>query len=246
MRGSPRHAAFSAPVWPRRTRRGEPSGRSETAHRKILLMFLCSLKPCPSHLHRASIEYGERRRFARSIRHVPSGESCGASVGAFLRSCIRRRVSEEPPRRPCASFRRRLFVRRLHGEPDYVAHSAGVMGAAMIAGGLYACAVDAVTKNGVEALASRAFGPCVRSPIMLDDVSSYKKTVKNSPPMARSIRRRTSQGQRFISSPAVPTISSTRKPSRRAGTSILSSGFPPPISCSRTEAAPPLTPDIPG
>src|SRR5271166_6901087 len=59
-----------------------------------------------------------RRRCARSIRHVPFGESCGASVGAFLRSCLRRRVSEEPPRRPCANFRRRLFVGRLHGEPD--------------------------------------------------------------------------------------------------------------------------------
>ena len=60
----------------------------------------------------------------------------------------------------------------------HVAHSAGVMGAAMIAGGLYACAVEAVTKDGVEALASLAFGPCVRSPIMLDDVSSYRKIVE--------------------------------------------------------------------
>jgi poly(3-hydroxybutyrate) depolymerase len=59
----------------------------------------------------------------------------------------------------------------------HVAHSAGVMGAAMIAGGLYGCAVEEVTPDGVVARASQAFGPCVRSPLMLDEVSSYKAVV---------------------------------------------------------------------
>ncbi len=59
----------------------------------------------------------------------------------------------------------------------HIAHSAGMMGAAMIAGGLYGCAVDEVTQDGVTAKASLAFGPCVRTPFMLDEVASYKKTV---------------------------------------------------------------------
>jgi len=59
----------------------------------------------------------------------------------------------------------------------HIAHSAGLMGAAMIAGGLYGCAVEDVTPDGVDARASQAFGPCVRSPLMLDEVSSYKKIV---------------------------------------------------------------------
>lgn len=56
----------------------------------------------------------------------------------------------------------------------HVAHSAEVMGAAMIAGGLYGCAVQEVTSDGVAALASQAFGPCVRFPSMLNDVATYK------------------------------------------------------------------------
>ncbi len=59
----------------------------------------------------------------------------------------------------------------------HVAHSAGVMGAAMIAGGLYGCAVDTVASDRVEALASLAFGPCVKSPLMLDETQSYRKIV---------------------------------------------------------------------
>jgi len=41
----------------------------------------------------------------------------------------------------------------------HVADSAGVMGAAIIAGGLYACAVQDVTSEGVLPLASQAAGP---------------------------------------------------------------------------------------
>ena len=59
----------------------------------------------------------------------------------------------------------------------HVAHSADIMGAAMIAGGLYGCAVQNVEFDGVEALASQAFGPCMTVPFMLDEVPSYKKIV---------------------------------------------------------------------
>jgi hypothetical protein len=61
----------------------------------------------------------------------------------------------------------------------HIAHSAGLMGAAMIAGGLYGCAVEDVAPGGVVARTSLAFGPCVKTPIMLDEVSSYKKLVEN-------------------------------------------------------------------
>jgi poly(3-hydroxybutyrate) depolymerase len=55
-----------------------------------------------------------------------------------------------------------------------VAHSADIMGAAMIAGGLYGCAVQDVTEDGVLALASQAAGPCLKVPFLLDDVPAYK------------------------------------------------------------------------
>ena len=59
----------------------------------------------------------------------------------------------------------------------HVAHSADVMGAAMIAGGLYGCAVQDVEADGVVALASQAAGPCMKVPFMLDDVKSYKAII---------------------------------------------------------------------
>ncbi len=59
----------------------------------------------------------------------------------------------------------------------HIAHSAGVMGAAMIAGGLYGCAVQDVELEGVVALASQAVGPCMKVPFMLDEVSTYKTIV---------------------------------------------------------------------
>jgi poly(3-hydroxybutyrate) depolymerase len=60
----------------------------------------------------------------------------------------------------------------------HIAHSADIMGAAMIAGGLYGCAVLHPTADGVEALASQAAGPCVSTPFLLEDVSFYADLVK--------------------------------------------------------------------
>ena len=59
----------------------------------------------------------------------------------------------------------------------HIAHSADIMGAAMIAGGLYGCAVQDVERDGVLALLSQAVGPCMTQPFMLDGVASYKKIV---------------------------------------------------------------------
>src|SRR5271167_2873684 len=60
----------------------------------------------------------------------------------------------------------------------HIAHSADVMGAAMIAGGLYGCAALHATSDGVEALASQAAGPCMSTPFLLEDVSFYADLVK--------------------------------------------------------------------
>ena len=60
----------------------------------------------------------------------------------------------------------------------HIAHSADIMGAAMIAGGLYGCAVLHPTADGVEALDSQATGPCMSTPFLLEDVSFYADLVK--------------------------------------------------------------------
>src|SRR5437660_12307222 len=55
----------------------------------------------------------------------------------------------------------------------HIAHSAGIIGAGMVAGGLYGCAVDSVTGDGVSALASLAVGPCMSVPTLLRPVGFY-------------------------------------------------------------------------
>jgi hypothetical protein len=55
----------------------------------------------------------------------------------------------------------------------HIAHSAGIVGAGMIAGGLYGCAVDSVSKDGVLGLASLAVGPCMSVPTLLRPVDFY-------------------------------------------------------------------------
>lgn len=59
----------------------------------------------------------------------------------------------------------------------HIAHSAGIMGAALIAGGLYGCAVLGVQSDGVYALASQAVGPCMSAPALLPTVDSFKNLV---------------------------------------------------------------------
>src|SRR5262252_246064 len=59
----------------------------------------------------------------------------------------------------------------------HIAHSAGIIGAGMIAGGLYGCAVDRLTADGLSALASLAVGPCMSVPSLLKPVASYAQLV---------------------------------------------------------------------
>ena len=60
----------------------------------------------------------------------------------------------------------------------HIAHSADIMGAGLIAGGLYGCAVLHPSSDGVEALASQAAGPCMSTPFLLEDVAFYVDLVK--------------------------------------------------------------------
>ena len=55
----------------------------------------------------------------------------------------------------------------------HVAHSSGIMGAGIVAGGPFGCAVDRVTGEGVAALASLAVGPCMSVPSLLKPVAFY-------------------------------------------------------------------------
>src|SRR5690349_12491063 len=59
----------------------------------------------------------------------------------------------------------------------HIAHSADIMGAALIAGGLYGCAVLEVQSDGVYALASRAVGPCMSTPSLLPTADFLKGMV---------------------------------------------------------------------
>ncbi len=61
----------------------------------------------------------------------------------------------------------------------HVAHSAGIMGAGIVAGGLYGCAVDSVSGDGVVGLASLATGPCMTAPGLLKPVDAYAQTVSD-------------------------------------------------------------------
>ncbi len=60
----------------------------------------------------------------------------------------------------------------------HIAHSADVMGAAMIAGGLYGCAVEDISSDGVLSFAAQALGACMNVPFLLDDAKAYKRTVE--------------------------------------------------------------------
>ena len=55
----------------------------------------------------------------------------------------------------------------------HVAHSAELMGAALIAGGLYGCAVAEVEDDGVAALLSQATGACMSDPNLLLPTSAF-------------------------------------------------------------------------
>lgn len=61
----------------------------------------------------------------------------------------------------------------------HIAHSAGIMGTAMIAGGLYGCAALDVQSDGVYALATRAVGQCMSAPSLLPDVGFFKHMVSD-------------------------------------------------------------------
>jgi poly(3-hydroxybutyrate) depolymerase len=61
----------------------------------------------------------------------------------------------------------------------HVAHSADIMGAGIVAGGLYGCAVDKLSAQGVMGLASLATGPCMSAPGLLKPVDTYARLVSD-------------------------------------------------------------------
>src|SRR3954447_3961537 len=60
----------------------------------------------------------------------------------------------------------------------HIAHSALIMGAGMVAGGLYACAVDGIEGDHLRALDALATGPCMSQPDGLESVGTYKARVE--------------------------------------------------------------------
>jgi poly(3-hydroxybutyrate) depolymerase len=61
----------------------------------------------------------------------------------------------------------------------HVAHSAGIMGAGIVAGGLFGCAVDRVSSDGVVGLTTLALGPCMSLPSLLKPVAFYAQLVSD-------------------------------------------------------------------
>ena len=57
----------------------------------------------------------------------------------------------------------------------HIAHSAGIVGAGIVAGGPFGCAVDRVTSDGVSSLATIAIGPCMSVPSLLKPVAFYQQ-----------------------------------------------------------------------
>src|SRR4051794_28013346 len=60
----------------------------------------------------------------------------------------------------------------------HIAHSALIMGAAMVAGGLYACAMDGIEGDHLRALDTLATGPCMSQPDGLESVGTYEARVE--------------------------------------------------------------------
>src|SRR5258707_6468123 len=57
----------------------------------------------------------------------------------------------------------------------HIAHSAGIIGAGVIAGGLYGCTVDHELEDGVYSLASLSVMPCMSVTSLHQPVSVYSK-----------------------------------------------------------------------
>jgi hypothetical protein len=60
----------------------------------------------------------------------------------------------------------------------HIAHSALIMGAGLMAGGLYGCAVEAVEGDGLRVLDALATGPCMSAPDELRSLDVYAARVR--------------------------------------------------------------------
>ncbi len=182
------------------------------------------------------------RPSSRGPCHGPSRD--GAYAAARFAPPPRLGSGLAATRRSGASVGFRPLSGALMANQLHIAHSAEIMGAAMIAGGLYGCAVLHATADGVEALDSQAAGPCVSTPFLLEGVSFYTDLVKtlapgrnrpavqSCPQQNLPLHRRRRLGCEF------------RRSKGRAVYAAL--GVPTPISSSRTTADRREEPGIPG
>ncbi|MDO9708422.1 extracellular catalytic domain type 2 short-chain-length polyhydroxyalkanoate depolymerase [Paracraurococcus lichenis] len=60
----------------------------------------------------------------------------------------------------------------------HIAHSATFMGAGLVAGGLYGCAVMTADEKGVRPLASIATGACMSAPALLQPATTYAERIR--------------------------------------------------------------------
>jgi hypothetical protein len=96
--------------------------------------------------------------------HDPARETSAVASAAALRLWLGGGAAEQRPGPPGANvgFCHVVSGAVMANQP-HIAHSAEIMGAAMIASGLYGCAVLHATADGVGAQASQAAGPCLSS-----------------------------------------------------------------------------------
>lgn len=61
----------------------------------------------------------------------------------------------------------------------HIAHSANLVGAGLVAGGLYGCAVQSADASGIESLAAVATGACMSAPDLLRSAETYAARIRD-------------------------------------------------------------------
>ena len=78
----------------------------------------------------------------------------------------------------------------------HVAHSASLMGAGLVAGGLYGCAVFDATEVGVQPMTSLALGPCMTAPSLLQPAATYADRMRQFAALGWIVNGGVKPGQR--------------------------------------------------
>jgi poly(3-hydroxybutyrate) depolymerase len=112
----------------------------------------------------------------RKIAGLASAAVLALALGAARASAAERlgALPIDPHEVSVAGFSSGAFM----ANQIHIAHSAGVMGAALVAGGLYGAAVEDVTADGVRSSAALATLRCAKLPFVRDDVPAHKAMVE--------------------------------------------------------------------